>query len=151
MKPFLRSGDFWSGLALAALGAYIVATSRGWAYMGEEGPGPGFFPTWYGGAMLVLSLALVAGSVLKPVARAQVQWKDVGRALAAWAAFAAAIALMPFAGFAISFAFLAWFIVKVMCGERSRTAILVAAGGALGFYLLFEVALEVTLPRGLLF
>ena len=151
MKPAFRSGDFWSGLALAALGAYVVVTARGWSYMGEDGPGAGFFPTWYGAAMLVLSLALVAGSVMKPTAHEAVRWKDVGRALGCWAAFGAAVALMPFAGFAVTFALLTAFIVKVMCAERTRTAILVAVGFAAGFYLLFEVALEVSLPKGLLF
>jgi len=151
VRPFLRSGDFWSGLALAALGAYILAQARGWVYLGEEGPGAGFFPTWYGGAMLVLSVLLVVGSVVKPAAHAEVRWKDVSRALTCWVAFAVSIAMMPFAGFAVSFALLTWFIVKVMCGERQRTAIVVAVGGALFFYLLFDVALDLTLPRGLLF
>ena len=151
MKPFLRSGDFWSGLALAALGAYILVQARAWAYMGEDGPGAGFFPMWYGGAMLVLSLALVAGSVLRPSARSAVRWNDVGRALGCWAAFAACVALMPWAGFVISFALLAAFIVKVMCAERTRTAAVVAVGFAVAFYLLFEVALDVSLPKGALF
>ena len=43
MKPFLRSGDFWSGLALAALGTYIVIQARGWVYMNDDGPGAGFW------------------------------------------------------------------------------------------------------------
>ena len=60
MKPFLKSGDFWSGLALAALGAYVVTTAYRWDYMTEEGPGAGFFPMWYGGLMLALSLVLAA-------------------------------------------------------------------------------------------
>ena len=65
MASLLRSGDFWSGLVLAALGAWIVTEARGWSYMGEDGPGAGFFPLWYGGMMIVLSLVLVAGTVLK--------------------------------------------------------------------------------------
>jgi len=151
MKPFLRSGDFWSGLALAALGAYILVNAHGWDYMTEEGPGAGFFPMWYGGVMLVLSLALALGAVLKPSKRAQVRWKDVSRAVIAWAAFAASVALMPVLGFVISFALLSAFIVKVMCGEKLRTAVIVGAVGALGFYALFELALDLTLPHGILF
>ena len=64
MKPALRSGDFWSGLVLAALGTYIVVTAHAWDYITEEGPGAGFFPMWYGGAMIALSLALALGAVL---------------------------------------------------------------------------------------
>ncbi len=151
MKPFLRSGDFWSGLALAALGAYIVVTAHRWDYMTEEGPGAGFFPTWYGAVMLALSILLVMGAVLKPSQRAQVRWKDVSRAMSAWAAFVVCVAIMPIVGFAIAFALLTVFIVKVMCGERLRTALVVAIVGSAGFYALFEMALDLSLPRGLLF
>ena len=151
MKPFLKSGDFWSGLALAALGAYVVATAYRWDYMTEEGPGAGFFPMWYGGLMLVLSLALALGAVLKPSRGPAVAWKDVSRALLAWVAFVACVASMPLLGFAVSFALLAAFIVRFMCGEKLRTALLVGIVGAAGFYALFDLALDLSLPRGLLF
>ncbi len=151
MKPVLRSGDFWSGLALAALGAYVLSQARGWVYMAEDGPGAGFFPMWYGGIMVALSLVLVATSVLRPSRAAEVRWKDVGRALACWIAFVACVALMPVLGFAVSFALLTWFIVQGMFGERARIAIPVAIGGALGFYALFELGLDLTLPHGILF
>jgi len=151
MGARLRSGDLWSGLALAGLGAYILFAARRWDYMTEEGPGAGFFPMWYGGVMLVLSLVLVAGAVVKPGRHAQVAWKDVSRALVAWVAFVACIALMPVFGFVISFALLAAFIVKVMCAEKLRTAILVAVIGSAGFYALFEWALDLSLPKGMLF
>jgi len=151
MGPRLRSGDLWSGLALAGLGAYILFAARRWDYMTEEGPGAGFFPMWYGGVMLVLSLVLVASAVVKPGRHAQVAWKDVWRALVAWVAFVACIALMPVFGFVISFALLAAFIVKVMCAEKLRTAILVAVIGSAGFYALFEWALDLSLPKGMFF
>src|SRR4051812_12837436 len=100
MRAFVRSGDFWSGLVLAALGTFIVVQAKSWDYMTEEGPGPGFFPIWYGGVMVVLSLLLVAGSVLKPAAhRADIAWNDVGRAMTCWLAFVACIVLMRWVGF----------------------------------------------------
>jgi putative tricarboxylic transport membrane protein len=151
MKLFLRSGDFWSGLALAALGAYILVEAHGWIYMSEDGPGAGFFPMWYGGVMVVLSLALVAGAVLKPSRRAQVRWRDVARALTCWIAFVGCVALMPIAGFVVSFSLLTWFIIQAMFGERARVALPIAVGGALGFYALFELALDLSLPKGLFF
>ena len=151
MRPALRSGDFWSGLALAALGAYIVLEAHRWVYMGEDGPGAGFFPMWYGGIMIVLSLVLVATSALKPAPPAAVRWRDVGRALTCWVAFVAGVALMPIVGFGVSFALLAWFIIQGMFGQRARVAIPIAAGGALGFHALFELALDLTLPHGIFF
>ena len=154
MKPFAKSGDFWSGIALAALGAYIVTEAWRWGYMTEEGPGPGFFPLWYGSIMVLLSLALVASAVLKRptgAAAVPVRWNDLGRALLCWAAFVVSIALMPLAGFVASFALLVWFVVAVMARRPQRVALPLAIGGALLFYALFELALDLTLPHGLLF
>jgi putative tricarboxylic transport membrane protein len=154
MGSLARSGDFWSGLALAALGTYIVSEARRWVYMGEDGPGAGFFPLWYGGLMIVLSLWLVAGAVMKRHAgpeRGEFRWNDLGRALACWLAFVACVALMKVVGFAIAFALLAWFIIAVMARRPQRVALPTAIGGALLFYALFELALDVSLPRGMLF
>ena len=152
MRPLTRSGDFWSGLALAALGAYIVVQARSWDYMTEEGPGPGFFPLWYGSAMVVLSLLLVAGAVLKrPAGDGRIQWDEVSRAMLCWAAFVACIALMGYVGFVAAFGLLTWFMVAVMGRQPQRRAIPIAVGFALGFYALFTWALDVGLPMGRLF
>ena len=154
MKPFTRSGDFWSGIALAALGAWVVSEAWRWGYMTEEGPGPGFFPLWYGSLMVILSLVLAASAVLKRpagAAAAPVQWNDLRRALLCWVAFVVCIAIMPLAGFPVSFALLTWFIVAVMARQPQRIALPLAIGGALGFYALFELGLDLTLPHGILF
>src|ERR1043165_10307134 len=101
----LRSPDFWSGLALAALGGYTVHTARGWEYLGQDGPGPGFFPLWYGIAMLALSAILVF------TGKTEVGWKGAGRAFAVWGAFAVSVAVLKLVGFVVSFAALTFFIV----------------------------------------
>jgi putative tricarboxylic transport membrane protein len=151
VKGFARRGDFWSGLALAALAAYIVTEAWRWPYMTEEGPGPGFFPLWYGGLMLLLSLALVASAVLSKHEGAALRWQELARAFGCWAAFVACIAVMPFAGFSIAFALLTWFIVAVMARRPQRVAVALALGGAAVFYGIFELALGLGLPRGILF
>ena len=78
----------WSGLALAALGVYIVMEARGWEYLAADGPGAGFFPLWYGIAMIVLSVALVVSSVTRARSDADtaINWARARRALAAWGA-----------------------------------------------------------------
>lgn len=135
------SPDFWSGLALAALGGYIVAEARGWEYMTPEGPGPGFFPLWYGIAMLGLSLYLVFSST-----QAAVDWRGGGRALATWAALAVSVAALKWVGFVVGFAALTFFMVAVMYRKSALTAAAVALGTAAAFYLLFPLALGVALP-----
>ena len=138
----LRSPDFWSGLALAALGGYIVYAARGWEYLGQDGPGPGFFPLWYGIAMLVLSLVLV----FSREENQKIEWKGAGRAFAMWAAFAVSVAFLKLAGFLICFAALTYFMVAVMYRRPRVVAALVAASVAAGFYIVFPLALGVSLP-----
>jgi putative tricarboxylic transport membrane protein len=147
-----RTADLWSGLALTALGAYIVSAAWQWEYLGADGPGPGFFPMWYGVAMVALSGFLVVSSALekKVAGESGVDWIRIRRALAAWIAFAASVALFRLIGFASSFALLTFFIVAVMYRRPVKTAAIVAAATAAGFYLVFSVALGVALPVGVL-
>ena len=154
MNALIRKGDLWSGLALAALGAWIVSQAWGWTYMGEDGPGPGFFPRWYGAIMLVLSLLLVAGSVLKPGSqspRRTVQWGEMGRAMSCWLALAVCIALLNVLGFIVAFALLTWFIVAILFRRPQLEALVIAVVGAVGFYALFAWGLGLQLPAGSLF
>jgi len=154
MKPLARGGDFWSGLVLAALGAWIVSEAHAWDYMTDEGPGPGFFPMWYGSLMVALSLVLVARTALKPPTReaqAAMNWKEIARALTCWVAFVACVGLMNVLGFAVSFALLTWFIVAYMARRPHREAAAIAIAGSAVFYGIFSYLLDLSLPAGYLF
>lgn len=144
-------GDVVSGIALAALGVYIIVEARHWGYLGADGPGAGFFPLWYGIAMVVLALLLIGGSLLRKTGAASskpVNWRGVGRALTAWAALVASIALLQVLGFVTSFALFTLYVVAVMYRRPLRSALMIAIGSAVGFYLLFSLALNVSLPAG---
>lgn len=146
-----RSGDLWSGIALALLGSYITVQAWQWEYLGPEGPGPGFFPVWYGAGMLALSLLLIVSHLRRAPVRAKaVDWPRLGRALAAWLALAVAVALFKVLGFVPSFALLTYFIAAVMYRKRPAIAAVTALATALGFYLVFDLALGLALPAGLL-
>jgi putative tricarboxylic transport membrane protein len=146
-----KSGDLWSGVALAALGLYIIVQARQWEYLGPEGPGPGFFPFWYGVAMLGLSALLIVSHLRRVSARRNpIEWVKVGRALSTWLSLAVSVALFKPLGFMISFALLTYFIVAVMYRRPLKTAALTAVASAGGFYLVFDRALGVPLPVGVL-
>jgi putative tricarboxylic transport membrane protein len=154
-KDLLRNGEVIAGALLAALGVYIFLQSRAWDYYTPDGPGPGFFPTWYGVAMVVLSLGLVLSHVAKhargEAAEARtIDWQAAGRALATWLAFAVSVALMDTLGFAISFALMTFFVVAVVFRRPPMTAGLTAIGAALAFHVIFPVILNVPLPAGVL-
>jgi len=137
------SADFWSGVALGGLGAYIIVTASRWEYLGQDGPGPGFFPLWYGIAMSALSLFLVVSSISKP---GKIDWADAPRALVTWAAFALMCAAFKWIGFLPAFALLTFFIVAVMYRRPLKVAAAVSVALSAGFYLVFPLALGVKLP-----
>jgi putative tricarboxylic transport membrane protein len=147
----LRNGEVVSGALLAALGIYIILQSREWEYLGPDGPGPGFFPLWYGIALVVLSLALVVIHLRRmprqPAAGAR---SGTGRALAAWVALVVCVGLLKPLGFLVSFALFTLFLVRFLYGQSFGKALAVAVGGAGGFYLVFDVGLNVALPAGAL-
>lgn len=146
------SGEVASGAVLAALGGYIIVEAWQWEYLGADGPGPGFFPLWYGIAMVVLALLLIGGNLLRRAAAAPaaapVNWRKIGHALITWTAFAVSIALLKVLGFLASFALLTFFVVAGIYRRPLRAALTIAVGGALGFYLVFPLALNVSLPVG---
>jgi len=148
----LRSGEVMSGAVLAALGIYVILEARQWEYLGADGPGPGFFPLWYGIALVVLSAALIVMHLrdAAPAPAAPAERGGQGRALAAWMGLVACVALLKPLGFLIAFGLFSLFLVRVLYRQPLGRALAVAVGGTLGFYLLFDVALNVSLPRGIL-
>ena len=148
-----RRGDVISGAVLAGLGLYIIVESRRWDYTSADGPGPGMFPMWYGVLMLALSVMLVVSSLAasrKQSPGKPIDWGEVGNAFTAWAAFAACIGLLKVLGFFLSFALLTYFVAAYSYRRPARSALAAAIGCPLGFYLLFPLALGVSLPVGVL-
>ncbi len=137
--------DFWSGLALGGLGVYIIAQAWQWEYLGNDGPGPGFFPVWYGIAIAGLSLALMVSSVRSADSEI-IDWSGAGRAFATWTALAVAVAMFKLAGFLLSFAALTFFIVAMMYRRPLWVAAVTAILAAAAFYAVFPLALGVKLP-----
>jgi len=145
-----KTGDIVSGAVLAGLGVFIIVEARGWEYLGPDGPGPGFFPLWYGVCMVALSVLLVAMSLAQHAGEPgkPVNWREVRRALAAWAGLALCVGLLKILGFLLAFGVFTFFLVAVMYRRSLGTAIAVSVGMSAGFYLLFPLALNVALPIG---
>lgn len=145
-----KSGDIVSGAVLAGLGIFIISEARRWEYLGPDGPGPGFFPLWYGVGMVALALLLV-GMSLRQGARESgkpVNWREVSRALTAWAGLALCVGLLKVLGFLLAFGLFTFFLVAVMYRRPLAIALMVSVATSLGFWLLFPLALNVALPVG---
>ena len=147
----MKKGDLLAGLVLVAFGAFVIHQALRLDYLNEYGPGPGFLPRWVGIGLVALaswlSLARVFGHQERRAA-AEGAWRKAGRALGTWGGFVGAMALFKSLGFILSFALLTLFLVLVMDRRSPFAAFTVAVGGALGFYLVFVMALGVPLPVG---
>ena len=149
--PARNNGDLISGALLAGLGVLIVIEARQWDYLAPDGPGPGFFPMWYGIAMVALALGLVVSALRQRIAGGKpVVWAEVGRALFMWAALTACLALIKVLGFAVTLTLLTLFIVSVMYRRPLLHGVAAGVLTSAAFYLVFPLALNVTLPVGVL-
>jgi putative tricarboxylic transport membrane protein len=145
---FNSKGELLAAILLAGFGSFVIYEARGLPYHSEFGPGPGFFPLWIGVGIVACSLflmgaAIVRGGTLIPISRV-----EMVRALSAWVAFVLAVALLPLVGFGLSLALLTAFLVLVLDRRSPWVAIGVAVGLALGFHVVFALALGVSLPAG---
>ena len=147
---FAKDRDVISGAVLAALGVFILTSALKWTYLGPDGPGPGFFPVWYGILMIALSLYLVVKAVARPdpAARQALDWPGIGRALGTWAMFAGSITLMEHLGFPSAFALMATGIIWLIMGKPLLTALATAVPAGVGFWVVFSLILGVNLPVG---
>jgi hypothetical protein len=139
-----------SGAGLALLGLYIAVTSARWDIYGPAGPGPGFFPLLYAGIMTVLAAALALRGLRTRSVPAAPSEGEPRAAAATWLALAASIPLMAALGFLGGFGLLALFLVRVVFGKSYRTSLIAAVAVTASLYLLFQVALDLELPAGLL-
>ena len=145
-----KSGDIVSGAVLTGLGIFIISEAWRWEYLGPDGPGPGFFPLWYGVCMVGLALVLVVMSLAQGARMPgkPVNWREVSRALTAWAGLALCVGLLKVLGFLLAFGLFTFFLVAVMYRRPLATALAVSVGTSMGFWLLFPLALNVALPVG---
>lgn len=147
----MRKGDIVSGLILIGLGIFIIQEAFQLDYVNEYGPGPGFLPLWIGIGFLALSSWLMITSLLLRRTEQGVEdgtWGQMGRVLGVWVGLAVAAAMLNGLGFILSFALLTAFLVLVIDRRPPLTAITVAVGAALCFYMIFVVGLGVQFPVG---
>ena len=146
-----KSGDVLAGVVVTALGFYVTGTSLKWELMTPAGPGPGFAPLIYGVLMIALSAVLIARAILiaspaEPGAKGL--WAGSARAYGTFGLFLVSIAILPFAGFAISLALLCFAIARGLYRRPTHVALIASVLTSAAFVLIFRFALQVDLPVG---
>ncbi len=144
--PLRLTADRVAGLALIAFGALAIVESRGLPVGSLREPGPAYFP-------IVLSLALIGfGALLLAFSGGgaglrELGWEEARHALLIVLGAAAAIFLLPRAGYVITIALLLFYLLAVVARRHWLLSILVSVGLAAGTFALFDMGLRVLLPR----
>jgi putative tricarboxylic transport membrane protein len=123
-------------------------------YYTALGPGPGFFPLWLCGLLVLLALTIIAQASLQPSAPVPADllppresWPRIAGTVLALFAVALGIATLGFR--ATMFAF--YVVTLPMLGRRNPVETLaLAALGSFGVFELFGRILKTPLPTGLL-
>ena len=137
--------------ALAAFGIYVIYVGSKLSYVSDVGPGPGFFPLWIGIGLLLFGVYQMVLSYASARRHAEYDvpiWSGSSRALGGWLGLALAITLFRWTGFALGFVLLTFFLIVGLDRRPPVLGVVIGAALALAFYLLFEVALGVSLPKG---
>lgn len=151
-KNIFQDADVIAGGLTAALGVYITTTALRWDVMGPEGPGPGFFPVGYGAALVLLSFVLIFQRFTAKTEKNDkpFDWAGFRRAAFAWLSFALSAALMPTLGFFVSLGLLTIVLSRTVFAKPMKASVLNGVLSAIGFYIIFDLALNVSLPTGVL-
>lgn len=153
MGPFkrvVRDGDIVSGVVLASLGTYILVTASRWDYLTPNGPGPGFFPVWYGLLMIVLSLALVASRIVSKSKDEldPIDWPGLLRAFGTWLLFVVGAAVMPWLGFVTAFTIVCFSLIFLVFRRPLSQSLIAAIAITAVFHVIFVILLQLDLPVG---
>ena len=143
------------GVDLAALLLSLLYLREG-AYSYARGtmaqPGPGVYPILVGVLLVIASIGSLTTDLIKP-AQGKLnlpKGRNLGRVLIVTAAMAAYVLLLPYAGHLLS-SIMVVFVVLHTIGLSSwpmKIGFTIAIG--LGSYYLFDILLQVPLPRGIL-
>jgi hypothetical protein len=130
---------------VVALGGAALVGSLGLGVGSPSNPGPGTWPAVVSVVLVILGIALAFQARRTSDAE---QFTRAGfLVLAAIGSMVAFVTLIVVIGFEIPAALLAFFWLRILGRESWRLSIIMSLGITVAFYLLFVVALKVTIPH----
>ncbi|ATW27610.1 hypothetical protein DCMF_25200 [Candidatus Formimonas warabiya] len=132
---------------------YVIWQSVQMDYMVDKVPGPGFVPFWCGFFTGVLSALLLFTSIFSREKSSEKNlfdkkiYKNMASVIGA---SALAMFLVNYLGMLVCIGLLTGFLSWAFGNKNLSTCVMITVFTPLGFWLLFEKALEITLPHGLL-
>ncbi len=135
----------WGGLVVLALALVFFVTSLPYDYTSEYGPGPGMFPLWISGLLMLLA-ALYIGASWKagPAPGAMPGRREARNILFIVISMALFVLLLPTLGFNVCAAL--FLFALLFRAYRWYAGLAISVGTTAVLYLLFGVLLDVRLP-----
>jgi putative tricarboxylic transport membrane protein len=135
----------WGGLSVLALATVFFVVSLAYPYTSEYGPGPGLFPQWISGTLIVLAVLYIIASVKgthpgEPMPEA----RSLRNILFIVMSMALFVLLLPVLGFNVcGTLFLFALLFK---SYKWLVNLAISAGATVFLYVLFAILLDVRLP-----
>ena len=152
----MRRANQITGIVCLAMAVYIIRVASKMTYTVEYSPGSGFFPLWLGILFAVLSAALFLQATFPSKRKGRKEEpflpekEGMKRTLLFFVAFVLCVALMGKLGFLITSFFFTLVFLVVVEKYGWVKGLITSFCMAVGLYLLFKMALQVPLPKGLL-
>jgi hypothetical protein len=143
----LKNAGVWFGFFIFLLGCVLFWQSLSLDYKSSIGPGPGLFPLWLSGGLILLSLLYIIESVRKEVIRISdilPKGKGLGNVLVIIGSCVIFMIVVSFAGFVIAGTLL---IFMLLVREyKWYRALGISFVIALATFVVFQTLLDVPLP-----
>ena len=146
-----------SSILFLLFSVYISSQSYRLGLGTLRSPGPGYFPFVASVALGIAGLSLLIRTLLKePLKKMaaghgedseRINWRNILLTLAAMLVY---VAIFSWLGFALGTFLIMVFLVWAVGGARWHVSLITALAITLASYLLFEVALDAQLPKGIL-
>lgn len=142
-----RSG-IWAGAVIFLLALFLFVLSLQYSYSSVLGPGPGFFPTWLSGILMVLSIWYIYESVKGKNASSE-SW-PTGRSLKhiLFIIISLVLFVILFSLFGFLLAGVIFLAILFYKEYKWYTTILMSVGITAFIYWMFNTVLKVYLPLG---
>ncbi|WP_062234616.1 tripartite tricarboxylate transporter TctB family protein [Fictibacillus sp. FJAT-27399] len=142
-----QNAGVWAGLIILIFGGLMFVQSLSYQYSSKLGPGPGMFPLWLSGILIVFSFLYIIRSIRKErITFAEIlpKGKDSKQLLKVLTALVGFILIVPFIGFIMAGII---FLFILLSGEyRWYINLLISIGVTILLFWVFHGLLSVPLP-----
>jgi putative tricarboxylic transport membrane protein len=142
-----QNAQTWAGVIILLFGVLILIQSFFYSYSSSLGPGPGMFPLWLSGSLILLSIMHIVRSIKKEggnLTRILPKGNDLRKLLKILSALVGFALLLPVVGFTVAGSI---FLFILLSGEyKWYSNAMISIGVTALLFWLFKGLLSVPLP-----